>query len=239
MLATSRSDVRSGGLDQDVHLPATVKLRLIEFIAAELPRWRDHPDRPPAQQAETKLTEHLCDHLNGATHQSAAWSHVQFRTEVGDEIQGGRTIDLAAKPCGVAIVIEGRRHSQFDQLFPIECKRLPTPREKGRDEREYVTTAPGTTGGVQRFKFGYHGASHSFAAMIAYVQENSFAEWLSRVNAWIRSLALEQDSAWTESDCLSELSRDAGEGVCVLYSHHERVGKLTELEVRHLWVKMN
>ena len=141
MLAESSNEIQSGSLDQDVHLPSTAKLELVAFIGQELPRWRDHPDRPD-KQTETTLTEHLCDHLNGAAYHSTEWSHVQFRTETGDETRGGRKIDLTVKPRGGALVIEGRRHSQFDALFPIECKRLPTPAERDRDEREYVIPNP-------------------------------------------------------------------------------------------------
>ena len=238
MLANSFNDVQSGSLDRDIHLPSTAKLELVDFIAQELPRWRDHPDRP-ANRAETRLTEYLCDHLNSATYHSTDWSHVQFRTETADETRAGREIDLTVKPRGATLVIEGRRHSQFDALFPIECKRLPTPSEKDRDKREYVITEHGTTGGIQRFKFGYHGAAHKFAAMIAYVQEQTFAHWLGQVNAWIRDLAADSNTAWSDSDALQPLSDDSVVGLCALKSQHRRAGGLGECELRHLWIKMN
>lgn len=238
MLTDNFSIITSGRLDRDIHLPFTAKLGIVGFIADELPRWRDHPDRPK-ENAETKLTEYLCDHLNSAACQSTAWSYIQFRTETSDETCGGRKIDLAVKPLAAAFIIEGRRHSQFDTLFPIECKRLPTPKEKDRDEREYVTTEPGTTGGIQRFKFGYHGAIHTFAAMIAYVQEQSFSDWLSQVNCWIRDLSVRLNSAWSESDILQSLSDDSATGISTLKSRHRRDGGLSECELRHLWIRMS
>lgn len=238
MLAETSKPVHSGSLDPQVHLPATAKSELVEFIAQELPRWRDHPDRPD-KRTETVLTEHLCDYLNGAANDSTEWSHVQFRTETVDETHGGRTIDLAVKPRAVSLVIEGRRHSQFDALFPIECKRLPTPKERNRDEREYVITEPGASGGIQRFKFGLHGATHKFAAMIGYVQEQSFEHWLNETNRWIRDLSAEANSAWTESDCLRPLKRDSVARVCALESLHTRPNGLDICQLRHLWIGMN
>ena len=228
----------SGRLDQDIHLPCTAKLELVGFIAEELPRWRDHPDRPTAD-AETTLTEHLCDHLNSAVYYSPIWSHVQFRTETGDETRGGRKIDLTVKPRAAAFIIEGRRHSQFDALFPIECKRLPTPKGKDRDEREYVTTEFGTTGGIQRFKFGYHGAAHTFAAMIAYVQEQSCSYWLDQVNGWIKDLAAGPNSVWSDSDILQPLSDNLATKISTLKSEHRREGGLDGCELRHLWIRMS
>jgi hypothetical protein len=238
MLAETTTTVRSGGIDRDIHLPATAKRELVAFITGELPQWRDHPDRPDAS-AETDLTEYLCDHLNSAAYDSTAWSHVQFRTEIADEARGGRKIDLGAKPLSAALVIEGRRHSRFDVLFPIECKRLPTPTGKDRDEREYVITERGTTGGIQRFKLGCHGAAHTFAAMIAYVQKRSCAHWLERVNAWIHDLAEGADSVWSESDLLQSQSNDTARGICTHVSRHARSGGLAPCELQHLWVKMN
>jgi hypothetical protein len=238
MLAENSISVQSGGIDRDIHLPATAKLELVGFIADELPRWRDHRDRPNAT-AETDLTEFLCDHLNSAAYFSTVWSHVQFRTETGDEMSGGRTIDLAAKPRGAALIIEGRRHSQFDALFPIECKRLPTPKDKKRDEREYVITVPGSTGGIQRFKFGHHGAAHTFAAMIAYVQEHTCSYWLDRVNGWILDLSTEPASVWSETDLLKMLNAVATTGICKLASRHRRANGLADCELRHLWITMN
>lgn len=238
MLANSSNDVQSGRLDQDIHLPATAKLELVDFIAQELPRWRDHPDRPDKEN-ETALTEHLCSCLNSATYYSTIWSHIQFQTETGDETHGGRKIDLTVKPRAAVLIIENRRHTQFNALFPIECKRLPTPKEKNRDEREYVITEPGTTGGIQRFKFGHHGSTHKFGAMIGYVQEQTSSHWLGRVNGWIRDLSQKSNSAWNDSDTLQSLNDDSVAGLCTFDSRHSRPGGLADCELRHLWIRMN
>jgi hypothetical protein len=187
MLADGTENVRLGRLDSDTHLPATAKVAILEFIADQLPRWRDHPQRP-IQHAETRLTEHLCDYLNHIANFSAEWSHIQFRTEAGDETYAGRKIDLAVKP-RTAVVIEGRRHTLFDILLPIECKRLPTPTGTDRDEREYVISKHGTTGGIQRFKAGYHGAVHRHGGMVAFVQEETCEFWSARVSARHRAYA--------------------------------------------------
>ena len=240
MLADSISIVpqSSGELDPETHPRSTVKLAIVDFIAEELPCWRDHPDRPDAH-AETKLTEHLCSYLNSAAYYSDVWSHLQFQTETGDETYGNRTIDLTVKPLARVFFIEGRRHSLFDALFPIECKRLPTPKGTKRDEREYVITKFSTTGGIQRFKFGHHGAAHTFAAMIAYVQEQSFSHWLDQVNGWIRDLAAGPNSIWNNSDILQSLSENLETGISTLESEHQREGDLAGCELRHLWIKMS
>lgn len=237
MLADSDRFIQFGRFHREIHLPATAKSAIVDFIEEELPKWRDHAERPAAK-AETTLTEHLCDYLNDAAYHSPVWSHIQFRTEIGDETHGNRKIDLAVKPLGSTLVIEGRRHTLFEALFPIECKRLPTPKGSNRDDREYVFTKFGTTGGIQRFKFGYHGATHTFAAMIAYVQEKSLSYWLEKVNCWVQNLSIEHSSAWTEADSLHLMKENLNLGISTLHSRHQRTGNLDPCEMRHIWIRM-
>lgn len=236
MLADFQISGHTGKFGPEIQLPGAARYALLDFIADELPRWRDHPGRKP-KTAETALTDQLCDHLNSAARTSVSW--VQFRTEVPDEVKRGRAIDLAPKPCGAVLVIDGRRHTQFDMLLPIECKRLPTPKGPKRDEREYVVTRIGSRGGIQRFKFGHHGAAHRVAAMIAYVQEETFSHWLTQVNGWIRGLSSEADSDWSASDALRQVKEDSAVGLCTLRSRHQRPGELEATDLRHLWVRMN
>jgi hypothetical protein len=237
MLADSLSEIQSGHLSRDIHLPATAKLALLDFVAHELPAWRDHPERPK-EHAETRLTEHLCDYLNSATSNSVDWSHVQFRTETRDETNSGRAIDLSVKPLGLALVIEGRRHTMFEALLPIECKRLPTPSGPKRDGREYVFSKY-ESGGIQRFKVGHHGASHAVGAMIAYVQEHSCRFWDAQVSAWINELSRVGQLGWTAADLLCIQREDRRQRLLVLRSEHTRPNTLPGIELHHLWIEMH
>ncbi len=228
----------SGTLRGDVHLPAASRFALLDFIAGELPRWRDDPQRPQ-NTAETVLTEHLCDHLSSASRLSPGWDILQFRSEAVDERRKDRKIDIAPKPCGTIIWIDGRRHTQYDSLLPIECKRLPTPTEKERDEREYVFSQYASIGGIQRFKAGHHGAGHNVGGMIAYVQKNTSAFWNIRVAEWINGLVGDGETGWTVNDLLRLEHDDEIQKLAVLRSSHTRKNGLPEIELRHLWVGMN
>lgn len=46
MLADFPIKAEAGGLDPEVHLPGTARYELLDFIADELPRWRDCRKRP-------------------------------------------------------------------------------------------------------------------------------------------------------------------------------------------------
>jgi hypothetical protein len=231
------SPAQFGSLGRDVHKPATFGRELLDFIAGELPRWRDRSDRP-TQTSETILTSQLCAHLNSAARHSAGWDVLQFRVEEADEQYRGRKIDLIAAPCGATIFIEGRKHIDFESLMPIECKRLPTPEGKDRDEREYVISRHSSTGGIQRFKAGHHGAAHTLGAMIGFVQEETMAFWDERVNAWIKGLSGTQPG-WTMKDLLRIEQNDISLRLAIFRSSHTRQNGLSEMELRHLWVEMN
>jgi len=226
-----------GALNSEVHKPATFRHELVDFIARELPRWRDRADRPQAT-AETSLTSQLCGHLNGASRHSPGWDILQFRVEEQDEQQKGRKIDLVASPRGTLICVEGRRHTEFDTLMPIECKRLPTPNGSDRDEREYVISRHSSTGGIQRFKDGNHASTHSFGAMIAYVQEGTTAVWETRVSGWVNALP-GNEPGWTTKDLLQLVHNDETLRLAVLRSIHQRQKGLSDFELRHLWIEMN
>lgn len=238
MLANLSEDIRPlGSLSKDAHRPETFIHELIDFIANELPRWRDRPDRK-TETAETGLTSQLCAHLNSAARHADGWDVLQFRTEETDVQHKGRKIDLVPAPCGVTICIEGRSYTDFDPLLPIECKRLPTPKDKGRDEREYVISQYASTGGIQRFKDGHHGSAHIHGAMIGYVQEGTTLLWYGRVAKWITDLAEDGASGWRAEDQIHLESDDRTLRLAVLRSSHERQ-RLPSIEIRHLWLEMN
>jgi len=239
MLAnSSEASAQSGSFGRDVHLPATSRHELLNFIADELPKWRDRPDRKP-ETSETILTSQLCAHLNSASRHSAGWDILQFRIEEPDEQNKGRKIDLVPAPCAATVWIEGRRHTDFDPLLPIECKRLPTPKDKDRDEREYVISRHSSTGGIQRFKAGHHGVAHTLGAMIAYVQEETSTVWHTRVAGWIGGLVESHECGWSAKDQLHLVQGAGATGLTVLRSSHTRAMELPEIELRHLWLQMN
>ena len=227
-----------GALRPDVHKPATFRNELFEFIVDQLPRWRDRTDRPRVT-SETSLTSQLCAHLNSAARNSAGWDVLQFRVEEPDEKYKGRKIDLIPAPSGAAICIEGRRHTDFESIMPIECKRFPTPKDKDRDEREYVISRYSSIGGIQRFKACHHGANHDLAAMIGYVQEKTTIFWDGRVSEWIGNLVKTNALGWTAKDLLHPTSTDSKLRVAMFQSIHERDNSLPDIQLRHIWIEMN
>jgi hypothetical protein len=237
MLADSKKPTRIGSLDRELELPAAFTRELLDFIADELPRWRDHPHRPP-ETAEARLSDQLCAHLNTAARHSKGWDILQFRQEVPDDNDRRRTLDLAAAPCAATIWIDGRQKTIFDTILPIECKRLPTPTGADRDEREYVFSRYSSTGGIQRFKEGHHGETHQLGAMIGYIQEDNPADWHGRTTDWINGLIAAKVRGWSAADQLYLERNDSIQRIAVLNSSHTRTNSGVDIELRHLWIQM-
>lgn len=236
MLADGVATGPVGALNNEVHKPKTFFSELLDFIADNLPRWRERNDRT-AETSETVLTSQLCAHLNSNARVSTGWDILQFRTEEPDERVKGRTIDLVPAPAGTVLCVEGRSYTDFDALLPVECKRLPTPARVGRDEREYVFSKYGSRGGIQRFKAGSHGAAHAVGAMIGFIQSDTVAFWKTTIAAWIRGLA-GSAADWSDSDLLVLEVDDATLGTGLLRSSHARAPGLSEIELCHLWIVM-
>lgn len=232
----SRNRAQTGTLNRDVHLQAASLYELLEFIAQELPRWRDRPERE-RKTSETDLTSQLCGHLTSAARQSHGWDFLQFRVEEPDEQCNDRKIDLVVAPCAATVWIDGRCCYDLQTLLPIECKRLPTPRRKDRDEREYVISGTTTTGGIQRFKAGHHGSVHSLAGMIGYIQQSSSTFWYDRVTTWIKELD-GASSVWSAKDLLHVESKNQRTGLTIYRSSHTRENGQPDIELRHLWIDM-
>ena len=116
-------------------------------------------------------------------------------------------------------------------IFTIEAKLLPTPKGKKRIEHEYVY---GKGGGIQRFRDGFHGVDNCDnplceCGMIAYVKENEFKYWLSKINQWIL------DAKWDESEQLRKIYFKL---IAKLFSSHPRPDS-PDITLYHFWVYVN
>lgn len=122
----------------------------------------------------------------------------------------------------------------------IEAKRLPTPIEKDRDEREYVIVDKKNekfrgNGGIQRFKEGKHASKLDYSIMFGYMQDdNNVDYWLSKINVWITELANTDGVFWNHEDLLKKYSSNK----CNRFlSVHKRKEK-TPITLHHYWIKL-
>jgi hypothetical protein len=219
------------GIDHD-----TLDLKTIDFVYEKLPEWRDDPSRPD-EQWEDKLNLQLCKFLDSRAREEfpmVRFDHEEYQTD-------RRRVDLSASPAR-PMIIKAEPHSIYKPFLVLEGKRLPAP---SRDrEKEYVTGgAEKSTGGMQRFKLGLHGAEMDLAAIIGYVQESSFHGWHMSVNKWILELSDGSESdkcVWNADEILEPVRENASKSVTDYRSVHTRTRCESghKITLRHLWVLM-
>jgi len=218
------------GLEQDTLIDKT-----LAFVRERLPEWRDDPDRRQ-EHSEKKLNPQLCKFLN--TRARSDFPMACFNPE--EPQTGRRQVDLSATPAETT-TIDAREYTIYEPFLVFECKRLPAPSTDR--EMEYVTSGESKKGGIQRFKLGLHGAELSVAAMIGYIQGQSSSHWHQRINEWISDLAggrVSDVCPWKAAEALGHPQQDAGKGIAVCESIHDRSGDVqgSSIRLHHLWVEM-
>jgi hypothetical protein len=214
--------------------------KIVAFIEQELPVWRDRPELSQMTD-EPNLNQSLCLHLDKASRRQC-FDSIRFLQE---PLQAsGRNADIGVMPLD-NIMVEGVCYNDFEQLLPIECKRLPTPPDSRRSDLEYVHGMPGhRTGGIERFKHGHHGQTNQRALIIAYVQAKSFAHWLTAINARLAKLATDgtDDGIWNPPEPLTNCTSTPSPDTQRLKSSHRRLCRpcsSDKVEMEHIWLMMN
>jgi hypothetical protein len=213
--------------------PETLVKRTLEFVWEQLPKWRDDPDRAP-QEAEERLNAQLCKFLNVASRDLFPMIHFSHE----EKQTGARRVDMAALPSGRFI---GHTYTIYDPFLVFEGKRLPAPSRIR--EREYVTGGTRKSGGIQRFKLALHGAQHTTAAMIGYVQKHDAVRWRSAINQWICELAEDPTvvaEQWSMNEQLLDLAINEVLRISITSSTHKRSKPAVSSHIRihHLWIEM-
>jgi hypothetical protein len=141
----------------------------------------------------------------------------------------------------------GYNATNRDLFCWIEAKRLPTPKNHNRDEREYVFVSQVKingkkkykgNGGIQRFKENQHAANLHYSIMIGYIQEEDANYWLGKINGWITELINADPAFWNEQDYLVKFS-DKTDRYISVHNRKDNIDAQCELiTLHHFWIKI-
>jgi hypothetical protein len=207
----------------------------LKFVQEQLPNWRDDPDRV-SEEAEERLNAQLCKFLNVVSRSSFPMIHFSHE----EKQTGARRVDMAALQDSGRF-IGHTYHSIYAPFLVFEGKRLPSPTRNR--EREYVTGGARKSGGIQRFKLGLHGAQHTTAAMIGYIQKHDAGHWRSAINQWICEIA--DDPAfiaeqWSKHERLSEIPNLVPHTSSSSSIHkRSKAAVSSQIIILHLWIEMH
>lgn len=189
---------------------------LISYIEEKLPHFTDSQEfvnnlTKAKKKNENQNSESLCLYMTNKC--NAKYYFCREKTQ-----WGAYTSDMGVYQGSILI-------------FTIEAKLLPTPKgtkKEPRAEHEYVY---GKGAGIQRFRDGVHGVDNqdnplSENGMIAYIKENDFEYWLSKINQWI------SDAQWNKSEQLEKIYFKT---IAKLFSKHPRQNA-SEVSLYHFWI---
>ena len=205
--------------------------KAIGFLDTCLPLFPIYLKRYPSKSPKEKsLSRKLATFLND---ESRSRNNFFMIISEYDEPESERTDDF-----GFIKFTPYRNTGEGDNaFFVMEAKRLPT-RSKAT-EKEYIE---GNLGGIERFKRGQHGTGLAKSAMVAYIQKETCAHWLTKINGWIQDLidaATSPDILWQTNDLLT--FQNQFDTTFKYQSKNTRIynGKTDDIQLSHYWLPLN
>lgn len=161
-----------------------------------------------------------------------------FHSEYSEDVTRGDS-----PKADMGVIIRAKEYYTDKAFLLIEAKRLDSSIVRAR-EKEYVVGRIEDrryldTGGIERFKKNIHGKTAAkYAAMIGYMQSDSFAEWLNKINGWINEQIKTPISCELKWEKRDRLVKQDESGVYAEYkSVHSRITG-TDIVLFHLWINL-
>jgi hypothetical protein len=121
-----------------------------------------------------------------------------------------------------------------EPVFVVESKRLPAPDNFKEREKEYVVGGE-NNGGIERYKIKKHGKWLSMSGMVGFVEQDSFSEWVNRINTWIIDLS-GANEYWSDDEILAMERKNIE--YCYLTSIAHRKSKGNDIDLSHWWINL-
>ena len=234
MLSEIEISSSGGSLSSGIEIDGSIKA-VVTFIREHFKSFAKKYNSE-LEQNEKLITQQLCIYLNRKAKQQPFFFHSEFAEKVtsGNSPQ----VDIGVLSQLEEITISDKTYGEDECFFSIEAKRLPTP--GANREKEYVVGHNSSSGGIERFKKSIHGPNLSHAAIIGYVQKETFNYWFLEVNNWINELAANKNGIWETADCLQKV--DGSDSIYIELlsenSREARTGSRDKIKLFHFWINL-
>lgn len=188
---------------------------------------------------ENHLTSELCKQLSFKKPHEFPFF---FQHQNIEDAKENTSTDFAAFGTYTYAQIYNKDGEEFP-LVKFEAKRLNSALPKKR-EKEYVIgeyengKQTRNSGGIERFKNLRHGKDVVHAAIIGYVQSDTFEHWAEKVTGWIKAEANSPHDAtltWDSNDHLQPNMRK--DNLCSYLSKPKRK-ECGQLNMHHIWINL-
>lgn len=200
------------GLNSDQHIES-----ILIFLEKYIPTFTKE-FKQKENESEPKINQKMSLHLHESLRNEKIYPYHFSNEHVNESSNRKEDIYINIKSNGEALTV-----------FVIECKRLPAYSSKS--EQEYVQ---GDGGGIERFKKLHHGEKYPIAAMIGYIEKDTFSFWFNKVNFWIEELTKQpKNTLWNKKDKLKKEYEQ--ENIAKYKSENLRTNG-TKILLFHFWI---
>lgn len=209
--------------------------KLFNFVSSVLQDFKGKVD-----DNENHLTNELCISLG---HKKPPEFPFFFQHQNIENSKENTSTDFAAFGTYSYALSTNQKGENFP-LIKFEAKRLnrtlPRKREKEYVIGEYKNgEQTKNSGGIERFKNLRHGKDVFHAGIIGYVQTDSFEYWVKKINGWIKNeinSPCDATLTWDDSDYLIT---NWSNGRLFSYLSKPQKKELEQLNLHHIWIKLN
>jgi len=207
--------------------------KLLSFLDLHLP---DFTDEYAVKFSinENDLTEFLYKHLTKRKrfNQEDVEYPFDFQPEKSQKKKKAKghakRVDMAAN-----LLVADR---DLQVIFTMEAKKLPTDKENGAREKEYVSHTNSKSkpaGGIQRYKEELHGIDDEGNLLprngiIAYTSGKSHHDWFDKVNVWI------DECSWGDQE---KLVNKYYSKISKFTSIHKTISS-NKVSLEHFWIEV-
>ncbi len=185
---------------------------LLSFIDKNIPDFPPYYQSVKDSDKENRISDILVHHFEMCKNESGGYFPFRF-SKNPTQPESDKETDI-----GVFVMTRNRKPIP---ILEFEAKRF----SESSNNKEYVC---GLRGGIERFKRGHHSSHLKVCGMFGYVQNRTSADWIEKVNIWIKELSennVDPTIDWTDSKEIL-IKIDSFSQVEKLYSSHFR--KLSE-----------
>ncbi|MBS1577410.1 MAG: hypothetical protein JST09_19085 [Bacteroidetes bacterium] len=235
MLSDSLLHIASGNISAGIQADDSINA-VAEFIKRHFAEFAER-NKKDVISNEKGLNQKLCIFLNQRIKAEPFFFHHEFMENEASGISPQVDIGTIYKPESVGTF--DRQYNNDDSFFSMEAKRLPTV--GANREKEYVIGYDSPCGAMERFKKGIHGSRLKYAAIIGYIQNETFDYWFLKINSWIEELALNNNQIlWAGGDKITKENTNS-DVYLELSSINSRITEdkeIDKIKIFHFWINL-
>lgn len=209
----------------DLSIDSNYEVNLIlSFIDKNISDFSGYYQSIKDSEKENRISDNLVHHLELCKNESESFFPFRFSKNP--------TQPESEKETDIGVFVMSRTQKPIP-IIEFEAKRL----SESSNNKEYVC---GIRGGIERFKRGHHSSHLKVCGMFGYIQNNTSAEWIEKINNWITELSQNNSDSTIDWSDNNELLSETESFLYVekLSSIHQRTLQNDSIKLWHYLIDL-